>query len=94
MNLQKLEGVIILRIITVFIIGVIYGVLDRGKFNASFIGDGLGHLILSYLLGLLSFYTFKIITRRKYPDNKKRKIAIWNTSIFWALFILVWLGLL
>jgi len=94
MNLQKLNGEIIIRVIIIFVIGIVYGILDRGKFDASFVGNGFGHLIISYLLGLISFYAFKFISRKKYPDKKKKKITIWNTSIFWALFILVWLGLL
>jgi hypothetical protein len=95
MNLQKLNGKIVLRAIVVFIIGTIYGILDKGEFKeGSFIGDGLGHLILSYGLGLISFYIYRLISRKKYPDGKKRRIIIWNISIFWALFILVWLGLL
>ncbi|WP_025665517.1 hypothetical protein [Aquimarina megaterium] len=94
MNLQKLDGEIILRVIVVFIIGIGYGILDRGKFNASFIGYGLSHLVLSYLLGLISFYAYKFIARKKIIDKKKRKVAIWNISIFWALFILIWLGIL
>jgi uncharacterized membrane-anchored protein len=94
MNIQKLDGKIIIRVIIIFVIGVVYGILDRGNFDASFIGNGLGHLVLCYLLGLISFYAYKFIARKKYPDKKKRKVAIWNTSIFWALFILVWLGLL
>ncbi|WP_299611390.1 hypothetical protein [uncultured Aquimarina sp.] len=94
MNLQKLDGKIILRVIIIFIIGIGYGVLDRGEFNASFIGYGLSHLVLSYLLGLISFYAYKFIARKKFIDKKKRKVVIWNISMFWALFILIWLGIL
>jgi len=94
MNLQKPAGEIIIRAIIIFIIGIVYGILDIGKFNASFIGYGLSHLVLSYLLGLISFYAYKFIARKKFIDKKKRKITIWNISIFWALFILTWLGIL
>ncbi|WP_438712707.1 hypothetical protein ACSTS3_10870 [Aquimarina muelleri] len=38
MNLQKLDGEIILRVIVIFIIGVVYGILDRRKFKATY-GD-------------------------------------------------------
>ena len=95
MNLQRLNGKVLLRAIIVFIIGSIYGTLDKGEFKeTAIIGDGLRHLMLSYGLGLISFYIYKLISRKKYPDGKRRRKTIWNVSIFWALFILIWLGLL
>ena len=75
MILQRLDSGIILRVLAVFVIGVVYGILDKGKFNGLFIGDGLSHLVLSYFLGLISFYAYKFITRKSYPDKKKRKAA-------------------
>ncbi len=92
MNLQKLDGGIIFRVLIVFITGIIYGILDKGKFNGSFIGDGLAYLVISYVLGFISFYIYRFISKKKF-ENNKRKINIWNTSILWALFILI-LGIL
>jgi hypothetical protein len=76
MNLQKLNGEIVLRAIVVFIIGTIYGILDKGEFKeGSLIGDGLGHLILSYGLGLISFYIYKLIPAGATPAANNQIVA-------------------
>lgn len=92
MNLQKLDGQIVLRIIALFAIGILYGILDRGKFEASFIGNGISHLVISYILGLLSFYVYKFTLQKKSWNKNNRKVVVWNISVGWALFVLFWLG--
>jgi len=91
---RKIDSAIIIRILAIFIIGVLYGFLNKGNINGRFIGDGLAHIIISYILGFISFYIYKIFNRKKYSERKKRKVVIWNISFFWAIFILIWLGII
>lgn len=91
---RKINNTIVIRILAIFIIGVLYGFLNNGNFNGRFIGDGIAHIIISYILGFVSFYIYRVFNWNKYSEGKRRKLVIWNISFFWAIFILVWLGVI